>query len=90
MILIVLTRRESILFGQSEVLRKADRECAAPAIQEGWVNEYGSVFKRPMALGSDAVILTDPKAVAHFYGGGETIYGASTFAKRALVELVSI
>ena len=37
------------------------------AIYDKWINQYGSVFRVPGPLGSSRVVLTDPKAVAHFY-----------------------
>jgi hypothetical protein len=57
--------------GESEVLRKADCEGDNTALQAAWVNDYGAIFKRAMPMGSDVVVLTDPKAIAHFYAHGE-------------------
>lgn len=37
------------------------------SIYDKWVCQYGSVFRVPGPLGSSRVVLTDPKAVAHFY-----------------------
>ena len=34
-------------------------------ICEGWVGEYGSIFKLPAHLGSSCVFLSDPEAIAH-------------------------
>jgi hypothetical protein len=65
--------RGNLLLGQADVLRKADGEGAGvgAAIQEAWANEYGSAFSRPMPFGKNTVVITDPKAIAHFYGSGE-------------------
>jgi hypothetical protein len=63
--------RASLLYGQSETLRKAFDTDGVPEIEEGWLNEYGAVYKRPTAFGSNVLMLTDPKAMAHFYGASE-------------------
>jgi hypothetical protein len=49
--------RESILFGQSNVLREAGPEGAA-RIQATWTAEYGTVFHQPGPLGSKTVVGT--------------------------------
>jgi hypothetical protein len=64
-----LPSRGSILFGQlNNLLNALDR---AALIQEEWAEKYGSVFYRPAPLGKKIVTLMDPKAIAHFYAGGE-------------------
>jgi hypothetical protein len=50
------------------LLKKRDE---AARIQAGWAEQYGLVFQRPDAFGSTAIVLTDPKAIAHFHAGGE-------------------
>ncbi|KAJ7705134.1 cytochrome P450 [Mycena metata] len=37
------------------------------AIYEEWATIYGSVFAIPSIFGSKNIVLTDPKAIAHFY-----------------------
>ncbi|KAI8984875.1 cytochrome P450 [Trametes punicea] len=39
----------------------------AVALYEAWADQYGAVYRVPAAFGSTRVILTDPKAIAHFY-----------------------
>jgi hypothetical protein len=36
------------------------------ALYEGWAAQFGSVFSVPAPLGSKGLVLTDPKAIAHF------------------------
>ncbi|KIL67277.1 hypothetical protein M378DRAFT_159681, partial [Amanita muscaria Koide BX008] len=39
-----------------------------------WVSEYGYVFKVPTGLGTNRIIITDPKAVAHVYANDSVRY----------------
>jgi hypothetical protein len=64
-------RRLSFLLGQSGRLREADYEDLAADIQEGWVDEYGSVFVRPGPLGTQDIVVTDPKAFAYIHAAME-------------------
>ncbi|KAJ7504772.1 cytochrome P450 [Mycena galericulata] len=43
------------------------------AVYEEWASRYGAVFSIPGILGSRTVVLTDPKAIAHF--SAEETYG---------------
>jgi hypothetical protein len=36
------------------------------ALYEGWAAQFGSVFSVPAPFGSKSLVLTDPKAIAHF------------------------
>ncbi|KAF8545928.1 cytochrome P450 [Imleria badia] len=47
-------------------------------VYEKWAEEYGGVYEVPLALGRRNIVLCDPKAIAHFFGG-ET----RTWAKKA-------
>ncbi|KAJ6598486.1 cytochrome P450 [Mycena vulgaris] len=58
------------------------------AIYEEWANEYGSVFAVPSILGSKKVVLTDPKAIIHFYNKETYGYVATPHARRFLQRLV--
>ncbi|KAH8834583.1 cytochrome P450 [Flagelloscypha sp. PMI_526] len=42
---------------------------------EGWVEEFGSIVGVPTLLWNQKIILTDPKAVNHFYANDPNIYG---------------
>ncbi|KAF5367940.1 hypothetical protein D9758_004326 [Tetrapyrgos nigripes] len=56
--------RKSLIFG---VLKYLNQAPDSGAVYEEWVTKYGSVYQIPTVLGSKRVVLTDPKAVAHFY-----------------------
>jgi hypothetical protein len=58
----------------------------AAAIKE-WIADYGLVFQVPWAMGSNQVVLCDPKAVAHFYARDSTVYVGSK-ATRKVTELM--
>ncbi|KAH9936872.1 cytochrome P450 [Epithele typhae] len=76
--------RPSWLFGVTkQVLNNPD----APAIYEGWVEEYGAVFVAPAPLGATRVVLTDPKAVAHFYAAETWTYVQTKLARVAIEGL---
>ncbi|KAM6495423.1 Cytochrome P450 [Amanita muscaria] len=46
-----------------------------------WVSEYGYVFKVPTGLGTNLIVITDPKAVAHVYANDSFGYLRSNFQK---------
>jgi hypothetical protein len=58
-------------------------------IYEQWAEEYGSVYRMPDALGTSRVVITDPKAIAHYYAGFSFGYVQSKTAKMAIKHLVS-
>ena len=60
-----------------------------PRIYEEWVQQYGSVFRAPAPLGSNRVILTDPKAITHFYSVETWTYVQTRLARVAIEGLVS-
>ncbi|KAF7331039.1 Cytochrome P450 [Mycena venus] len=43
-------------------------------LYEDWAARYGPVFEVPLMFGRKKVVLTDPKAVVHFYNSERTIY----------------
>jgi len=55
---------ESFLYGVGKRILNADD---AGAEYEAWAQEYGPVFTVPSTLGSNSIVLCDPKAIAHFY-----------------------
>ena len=59
------------------------------AVYEKWVEEYGGVYEVPLALGERRIVLCDPKAVAHFYGGEPWTYILTHFGKTATENVVS-
>ena len=70
----------------SWLLGVARRMVDDAAMVEGWVEEYGPVFRVPAALGSSTVVLTDPAAVAHFYANDAGLFTQRPVGKQ-LIEL---
>ena len=62
----------------------------APAIYEDWVAQYGPVFRAPAAFGSSRLILTDPKAIAHFYSVETWTYVQTSLSRIAIEKLVRV
>ncbi len=50
-------------------------------IYEKWANEYGRVFQIGGPLGSNRIVLCDPKAIAHFYSKETFTYVQTAFAR---------
>ncbi|KAM6495223.1 Cytochrome P450 [Amanita muscaria] len=58
-------RSNNLLFGKlREVLGVVDNFAA---VFDRWISEYGYVFKVPTGLGTNRIVISDPKAVAHVY-----------------------
>ncbi|KAI6166079.1 cytochrome P450 [Pisolithus thermaeus] len=56
--------RTNFVFGASkQILESLD----AGAIYEEWAKEYGVVYEVPTTLGGKKIMLTDPRALTHFY-----------------------
>ena len=56
--------RESFIYGVNQAFIKIlDRS----GLYEDWAKTYGSVYRLPWTLGSQFIVLSDPKAVAHFF-----------------------
>ncbi|KAI0751771.1 cytochrome P450 [Daedaleopsis nitida] len=74
----------SWLFGVTKlVMNNPD----APRIYEEWVQQYGSVFRAPSPFGGNRVVLTDPKAIAHFYSVETWTYVQTRLARVAIEGL---
>ncbi|CDO76372.1 hypothetical protein BN946_scf185011.g36 [Trametes cinnabarina] len=73
--------RESWLFG----IRKAGNDADSAALYEQWAEQYGPVYRVPAPFGSTRVVLTDPKAIAHFYAH-ETFTYIQTKLSRVAIE----
>ncbi|KAF7331057.1 Cytochrome P450 [Mycena venus] len=41
---------------------------------EDWAAQYGPVFEVPLAFGRKKIVLTDPKALIHFYNSERSVY----------------
>ncbi|KAM6495435.1 Cytochrome P450 [Amanita muscaria] len=68
-------RSNNIFFGR---LRQV---LGNPAAVMDWVSEYGYVFKVPTGLGTNRIVITDPKAVAHVYANDSFGYLRSNLQK---------
>lgn len=56
--------RTDLVYGAAkQILESLD----AGAIYEAWAKEYGVVYEVPTTLGGKKIMLTDPKALTHFY-----------------------
>ncbi|KAM5540661.1 hypothetical protein V8D89_005692 [Ganoderma adspersum] len=77
--------RQSWLFGIRNLI--AGNPDAGP-IYEAWIDEYGSVYRVPAPLGSTRVVLTDPKAIAHFYSVETWTYVQTKLARVAIEGLL--
>lgn len=73
-------------FGVSKQVLDGD----AAKMFEDWTKEYGPVFQIPRPLGARQIVLTDPKAVAHFYSKESTTYMKSEFIKAIITSVVNI
>ncbi|KAI9456895.1 cytochrome P450 [Boletus coccyginus] len=74
-------QRESFLYGVGQ--RTLDPANAVAAYEE-WAQEYGPVFTAPSTLGSDRIVLCDPKAIAHFYSKETWTYIQTPLTKKLL------
>ena len=81
-------RSTSLLFGVSRTL--FGPEADQGEVAERWAAEYGSVYTIPTPLGSTRVVVTDPKAILHFYSRETYGYVQSAFAKIAIENIVSL
>ncbi|RDX44734.1 cytochrome P450 [Lentinus brumalis] len=76
--------RPSWFFGVSRlIINNPD----ASSMYEDWVQQFGSVFKIPAPLGGTRVILTDPKAIAHFYSVETWTYVQTKLSRVAIENL---
>ncbi|EPQ51852.1 cytochrome P450 [Gloeophyllum trabeum ATCC 11539] len=58
------------------------------AVYEKWASEYGPVYEVPAGLGSRKVILTDTKAISHFFSKETTTYVHTPHAKLVIEGIV--
>ncbi|KAG6375283.1 cytochrome P450 [Boletus reticuloceps] len=71
---------ESFLYGVGQRIRSA-RD--AGALYEAWAQEYGPVYAIPSTLGTQRIMLCDPKAIAHFYSKESRTYIQTPFNKKS-------
>ena len=77
--------RPSWLFGMSRLIMNNPD---ASSMYEAWVHQFGTVFKIPAPMGDTRVILTDPKAIAHFYSVETWTYVQTRLSRVAIENLV--
>ena len=78
---------ESFLYGVGKRILDADD---SGSLYEAWAQEYGPVYAVPSTLGSERVVLCDPKAIAHFYSRETWTYIQTPFTKRNLAVSVRV
>ena len=76
---------ESFLYGVGKRILDADN---SGAIYEAWVQEYGPVYAIPSTLGSEKIVLNDPKAIAHFYAKDTWTYIQTRAVRKGLAGFV--
>ncbi|KAJ7434787.1 cytochrome P450 [Mycena galericulata] len=74
----------NFFFGVLPLLMKAD----SSVVYEEWAAAYGSVFSIPHLLGSKVLVLTDPKALQHFFSRETYGYVQTPNSKRFLERLI--
>ncbi|KAK1220157.1 hypothetical protein PQX77_017096 [Marasmius sp. AFHP31] len=55
-------------------------------LYEDWATEYGSVYKVPTSLGTEKIMLLDPKAISHFYSKETFVYVGTPLAKQFIAR----
>ena len=80
-------KRESLLWGYQIVIR-TDQDPGSWFRK--WRSQFGPVFKIPMCLGREVVVLCDPKAIQHFYAKDTYGYLYPTLTKEFLDVSVSL
>ncbi|KAJ7739978.1 cytochrome P450 [Mycena maculata] len=75
----------NFFFGMMPYIMKAPD---SGAVYEEWAATYGSVFSIPALLGRRTVILTDPKALQHFFSRETYGYVQTPNSKRFLEKLI--
>ncbi|KAI6104602.1 cytochrome P450 [Pisolithus croceorrhizus] len=56
--------RTDLIFGTA---KQTFESSDAGAIHEAWAKEYGAAYEVPTTLGGKKIMLTDPRALAHYY-----------------------
>ncbi|KAG2151473.1 cytochrome P450 [Suillus clintonianus] len=74
--------RTSFLYGVSRDLVSSDNNAA---MYEQWTEEYGVVYMIPAVLGKTRLVLSDPRAIAHFFARESWTY-VQTPLSLALIE----
>jgi hypothetical protein len=80
-------KRESLLWGYQLVVQR--HQDPASWFRK-WRSQFGPVFKVPMCLGQEFVVLCDPKAIQHFYAKDTYGYLNLMLSKEFLDVAVSL
>ena len=76
---------ESFLYGVGARIHDAED---SGALYEAWAQEYGQVYAVPSTLGSQRIVLCDPKAIAHFYAKETWTYMQIPFTEQIHMDSV--
>ena len=76
----------SFLWGVAKVLQTSPD---IGAQFEKWAEEYGGVYEIPVLLEGRRIILCDPKAIAHLFGGEPWTYILTPSSKIGIEKIVS-
>jgi hypothetical protein len=79
--------RMSWMFGVSRFLSEHKD---SSLVQEQWAEQYGNVFRVPIAMGQTVVALCDPKAIQHFYSKESFTYVDSPAMKIVIERIVCV
>jgi hypothetical protein len=82
-------KRESLLWGYQLAIQR-DHVPASRLWLRKWRSQFGPVFKIPMCLGQEDVVLCDPKAIQHFYAKDTYGYLYPMLTKEILDVSVSL
>jgi hypothetical protein len=76
---------ESLFYG----LRRYINSSPDPGeVYERWAEEYGAAYRIPDALGTTRVVVTDPKAIGHFFAKETWTYVQTKFSRTAVENMV--
>lgn len=76
--------RTSFVYGVSDDLVSSQNSAT---MYEHWTQEYGVVYMIPSVLGQTQIVLSDPRAIAHFYARESWTY-VQTPLSLTLIETV--
>ncbi|KAJ7662013.1 cytochrome P450 [Mycena polygramma] len=75
---------KSFVFGHTKEIMGASNPAE---LYDGWAKKYGSVFQVRGPMGSERIVLCDPKAIGHLYALDSWKYSHSQIAKMQLSSL---
>ncbi|KAI6021237.1 cytochrome P450 [Pisolithus marmoratus] len=73
--------RTDLIFGAAKQILESQDE---GAIYEAWAKEYGVAYEVPTTLGGKKIVLTDPRALAHYYARESWVYVQTKLARSFL------